>query len=198
MEIGAKLFAERPFNDVWIEEVAKEAGVSRGLVYHYFPNKRDFFSAIVGHGLRNAFEISAPDPSVPPDRWLLDGIDKLFTLAEENSNAFRAIYTSRHVLDEEVREAINDGRDLQVVRICEILTPGEEPTETMRTSIMAWSAMLDELLLDWLDGNETDREKLVKISAGSLAGTIVTALVLDGRTERLSEIRHMAPAIFGG
>ncbi len=178
--------------------MAREAGVSRGLVYHYFPNKRDFFSAIVGHGLRNAFEISAPDPSVPPDRWLLDGIDKLFTLAEENANAFRAIYTSRHVLDDEVREAISEGRDLQVVRICEILTPGDEPTETMRTSIQAWSAMLDELLLDWLDGNETDREKLVKIAAGSLAGTIVTALVLDGRAERLREIRHLAPAIFGG
>ncbi len=51
--------------------------------------------------------------------------------------------------------------------------------------------------LDWLDGREQDREKLVRIAAGSLAGTVVTALVVDGRMDRLESIGHMAPAIFG-
>jgi len=33
LDIGARLFAERPYEDVWIEEVAELAGVSRGLMY---------------------------------------------------------------------------------------------------------------------------------------------------------------------
>lgn len=176
--------------------MAKEAGVSRGLVYHYFPNKRDFYSAIVRHGLKNAFEISAPDPDAPPERWLIDGIDHLFDYAKVNENAFRAVYVSRHTVDEEVREAIRDGRELQVVRICEFVTPGEPPTETMLTAVESWSAMIDALILEWLDGRSTDRDKLVRLAAGSLAGTIVTALVIDGRGEQLAKLRHLAPAIF--
>jgi AcrR family transcriptional regulator len=39
LDIGARLFAERAYEDVWIEEVAELAGVSRGLMYHYFPTK---------------------------------------------------------------------------------------------------------------------------------------------------------------
>lgn len=196
MEIGARLFAERPFNDVWIEEVAKEAGVSRGLVYHYFPNKRDFFSAIVMHGLEDAFEISTPDPSVPPDRWLIDGIDSLFTFAAENANAFRAIYTSRHVLDDEVIEAVEAGRELQIVRIAQIVSPGEEPSEALRISMKGWTASMDELLLSWLDGRLTDRDKVVRIVAGQLAGAIVTALMVDGRGERVAELGALAPSIY--
>ncbi len=47
LDIGARLFADRPYEDVWIEEVAELAEVSRGLMYHYVPTKRDFFAAIV-------------------------------------------------------------------------------------------------------------------------------------------------------
>jgi AcrR family transcriptional regulator len=193
VEIGAKIFAERSFDDVWIEEVAKAAGVSRGLVYHYFPNKQDYFSAIVLHGLQNAFEISTPDLTLPPDRWVIDSIDNLFSVAEQNADVFRAVYTSRHALDDKVIEAINAGRELQVVRICRIVTPGEEPSPTIRTAMDGWAAMLDWLLLEWLDGRVTDREQLVKIAAGSLVGTIATALVLDGNGDRIQDLRVLAP-----
>jgi AcrR family transcriptional regulator len=47
LSVGARLFSESPYDDVWIEQVAEIAGVSRGLLYHYFPTKRDFFAAVV-------------------------------------------------------------------------------------------------------------------------------------------------------
>jgi AcrR family transcriptional regulator len=187
------LFAERSFNDVWIEQVAEAAGVSRGLVYHYFPNKQEYFSAIVLHGLQSAFDISSPDLSRPPDTWVMDGIDNLFSLAEQNADVFRAVYTSRYALDDDVQAAIQEGRELQLVRICNVVTPGVEPSDTFRYALEGWSAMLDALLLEWLDGRATDRSKLVKLAAGSLAGTIGTALALDGHAERINDLRVLAP-----
>lgn len=176
--------------------MAKAAGVSRGLVYHYFPNKRDFFSEIVRHSLKNAYDVSTPAPDLPPERWLIDGIDRLFTLAEKNADAFRAIYTSRHQLDDEVMQAVHDGRELQLIRICEFATPGEAPSDTFRLAMEGWSAMLDAILLEWLDGRAPDRAKNVRIAAGSLAGTIVTALIVDGKGDRLAALQKLAPAIF--
>lgn len=199
VEIGAQLFAQRPFNDVWIEEVAEAAGVSRGLVYHYFPNKRDFFSAIVLHGMRGAFEISAPEPHTSPEQWLLDGIDHIFDYAKANANTFRAAYTSRHEIDAEVNQAINAGRDLQVDRIAAFVTPGEEASETLRVGVEGWSSMLYSLILEWLDGRASDREKLVKLAAGALAATIYTSLLVDGRADRLAEVtRFLSPSVADG
>ncbi|MBJ7332452.1 MAG: TetR/AcrR family transcriptional regulator [Solirubrobacteraceae bacterium] len=196
VEIGARLFAERPFSDVWIEQVAQEAGVSRGLVYHYFPNKRDFFSAIVRHGMRHAFEVTAPDQTLPPDKWLIDGVERLIDFVEANANAFRAVFAGRHSVDEDVRAAIRDNRDAQVARICALISPEEPVSETLRLGVEGWIAMLDAMILEWLDGRRIERDKLVKLACGSLVGTVVTALSADGNRDQIERIRHLAPAVF--
>ncbi|MDH6244017.1 TetR/AcrR family transcriptional regulator [Mycobacterium sp. OTB74] len=46
MDIGATLFTKRAYEDVTMEDVARQANTSRALVYHYFPSKPEFFAAI--------------------------------------------------------------------------------------------------------------------------------------------------------
>jgi AcrR family transcriptional regulator len=165
-------------------------------VYHYFPNKRDFFSAIVRHGMRHAFDLTAPDPMLPPDKWLIDGIERLVAFVEENANAFRAVFAGRHSVDEDVRAAVRENRDAQVERICALLSPDEPVSETLRLGVEGWIAMLDSMLLEWLDGRRIEREKLVKLACGTLIGTIVTALSADGNRDQIESMRHLAPAVF--
>lgn len=174
--------------------MAQEAGVSRGLVYHYFPNKKDFYSAIVRHGMRNAFELTAPDPSLPPEEWLTASVARLLNYVEKNADAFRAVYSGRHSVDEEVRAAIREGRDAQVDRICSLISPEGPPSETVRLGVEGWIAMLDAILLEWLDGRSIDRSRLADLLAGSLVGVVVTALRADGENEKVELIRHFAPA----
>lgn len=45
--MGAEVFGKRPYDEVRIDEIAERAGVSRALMYHYFPDKRAFFAAVV-------------------------------------------------------------------------------------------------------------------------------------------------------
>src|ERR1043166_9385389 len=47
LALGAEVFGQRPYDEVRIDEVAERAGVSRALMYHYFPDKRAFFAAVV-------------------------------------------------------------------------------------------------------------------------------------------------------
>lgn len=49
LEVGASVFARHPYESVAITDIARLAGVSRGLLYHYFPGKRDFAVAITQH-----------------------------------------------------------------------------------------------------------------------------------------------------
>lgn len=148
--------------------------------------------------MRNAFELTAPDPDLPPDRWLPAGIEKLLDYVEENADAFRAVYAGRQSVDEDVRAALREGRDAQVARMCEYVSPDEPPSEILRLGMEGWIAMLDALMLEWLDGREIEREQLVKLASGSLAGTIASALIADGRPERLAQLKHLVPDVFRG
>src|SRR5664279_6506432 len=66
LEVGCELFASRPYDEVWIDHVAVHAGVSRGLLYHYFGNKRGFLHAIVEHETAAILSATEPDPRLPP------------------------------------------------------------------------------------------------------------------------------------
>lgn len=49
---GVELLRRRPQHEVSIEEIAEAAGVSKGLLYHYFPTKTDFIVAALKRGGR--------------------------------------------------------------------------------------------------------------------------------------------------
>ena len=63
---GARLLATRPYDEVSIEEIARAAGVSKGLLYHYFPTKKDFLIAALERGQDELAALTAPDPDLPP------------------------------------------------------------------------------------------------------------------------------------
>ena len=63
LALGAEVFGQRPYDEVRIDEIAERAGVSRALMYHYFPDKRAFFAAVVRNEGEKLFEAT----NTPPD-----------------------------------------------------------------------------------------------------------------------------------
>lgn len=47
LALGVEVFGQRPYDEVRIDEIAERAGVSRALMYHYFPDKRAFFVEVI-------------------------------------------------------------------------------------------------------------------------------------------------------
>jgi AcrR family transcriptional regulator len=66
LALGAEVFGQRPYDEVRIDEIAERAGVSRALMYHYFPDKRAFFAAVVRAEGERLFEATntAPVPGL--------------------------------------------------------------------------------------------------------------------------------------
>lgn len=59
LTLGAEVFGQRPYDEVRIDEIAERAGVSRALMYHYFPDKRAFFAAVVRAESERLFEATS-------------------------------------------------------------------------------------------------------------------------------------------
>jgi AcrR family transcriptional regulator len=47
LELGLRLFTDRSYDELSIDDIARAAGISKGLLYHYFPSKRDYYVEVV-------------------------------------------------------------------------------------------------------------------------------------------------------
>ena len=65
--IGLAKIVETPIQDLSLDEVAAEAGISRGLLFHYFPTKTDFYLACIAAAGRRMLRTTAPDEDLSPE-----------------------------------------------------------------------------------------------------------------------------------
>lgn len=65
--IGLAKLIETPIQDLSLDEVATEAGISRGLLFHYFASKRDYHRACIEAAGRRILRNTRADPALPPD-----------------------------------------------------------------------------------------------------------------------------------
>ena len=126
LAVGARLFSESPYDDVWIEQVAEIAGVSRGLLYHYFPNKRDFFAAVVERESERMLRIMTPAPGRSARERLANGLDAFLAYVEEHAHGFRAFHRADATGDQAVRKVYQRALAAQEAQILASLASDAE------------------------------------------------------------------------
>ena len=90
IDLGARMLAERPLEQISVEDIADQAGVSRGLLFHYFASKSEFHLAIVRHSSEQMLQRTEPSESDDPMlTFQFRNATKHFDLA-----AYRSVATS--------------------------------------------------------------------------------------------------------
>jgi AcrR family transcriptional regulator len=172
LAIGACLFAKRPYDEVWVEEVAEIAGVSRGLLYHYFPTKRDFFAEIVRAERDKLLWMSAPDESLPVVDQLTAGLAVYLDYAREHADGYRVIYRAAAAGDTEIREIRDAGQAAQLERILTGLSTLTRIDDTARLAARGWLIFVSAITLDWLDNPAIPRDELRDLCVRTLFAAV--------------------------
>ena len=60
VQIGLELLPTTPVQELTIDEVARRAGISRSLLFHYFATKRDYYTAVTRAAADLMWEHLAP------------------------------------------------------------------------------------------------------------------------------------------
>jgi AcrR family transcriptional regulator len=89
--LGVEMFSERPFDDVSIDDIAVSAGISKGLLYHYFPSKRDFYVAVVRHSADEMEAITETDPQLAPLERLSVGLDRYLDYVDTHARGYATV-----------------------------------------------------------------------------------------------------------
>jgi AcrR family transcriptional regulator len=177
---GVALLSRRSHDEVSIEEIAAAAGVSKGLLYHYFPTKKDFILAAIERGQREVAERLRPDPSLEPEAQLDASLDGFLDYVEENASAFRAIFRGVDG-DPEIMAALEAGRGEQMKTLMDALAGWEDspvstdPSPALETAVQGWLFFVDGAVLRWLEHGGLDRRQLTLLLKTALGGAVMAA-----------------------
>ncbi|MEU1128999.1 helix-turn-helix domain-containing protein [Streptomyces sp. NPDC005900] len=178
LTVGARLFAQKPYDDVWIERVAEIAGVSRGLLYHYFPTKRDFFAAVVRRESERMLRLTAAVPGLPVREQISTGLDAFLGYVESHAQGFRAFHRAEAAGDPLVREVYGAGLAAQERQILAALAADPDATDivrdedVLRLAVRGWLAFMVAVCLEWLAAPELTRAQVRDLCAKALLGAI--------------------------
>lgn len=173
LAVGARLFAEQPYDDVWIEKVAETAGVSRGLLYHYFPGKREFAAEVVRAAHQRVLDLTAADPASSPADQLKAGLRAYVRHAGRFPDAFRVVHrVARGGTDPDLRAICEEFDSLQRERICDGLAGLVTVTDATRLTVAAWLDFIAGLVLRWLDNPAVSEDDVCAIGLRTLIASV--------------------------
>src|SRR5438128_9300681 len=94
IDAGSALFAEHAFEEISMRQIADTAGISKPLLYHYFPSKIDLFKAAVAEQALELQRLIEPDSDGTPLEQLTRSLDSYLAWIEENSRAWTKLMQS--------------------------------------------------------------------------------------------------------
>lgn len=180
LNAGVGLLAGRPHQDISIEEIAEAAGVSKGLLYHYFPTKRDFILAALRRAQLELAERLQPDPALPPEQQLMDSIDAFLDYVEEHATAYLAVFKVGGE-DPDIAEALETGRRETLATLLAGLRGWDgspvstEPSAALETAAQGWLFFVEGAILRWLEHRDLERHELRAMLAVAFTGSLFAA-----------------------
>jgi AcrR family transcriptional regulator len=174
LDLGADLFTRFAYDELSMARIAKEAGISKALLYHYFPSKEAYFVATLEEKASELQQRTEPDPSLPPFEQLSGSLEAYLIWIEENAGSFDKMIRSSGAVPE-VRALLDRVRGDTVKRISAGLAEGGEPSPVLRTAVRGWLGFMDGACLDWVEHRDVDRETLHGLLLGTLMGAVLAA-----------------------
>ena len=180
LDAGAELFARHSYDELSMAKIARAVGISKALLYHYFPSKQAYFQATLEQAAAERAETVQPDPDLPPVEQLAGSLDAYLGWIERNADAYAKLITSVGAVPE-VRELVERVRNETADRILEGISPqGAAPP--LRAAVRGWMWFMDGAIMDWIEHRDIERARL----QGLLLGTLLGAVTASGEPIQVS------------
>lgn len=165
-------------------QVAERAGVTRNLVYHYFPGGRDdLFRAVVHRAGQQLTGEWQTDGDVPLSQRLTANLDRIIDHAAEPTDAWLLNRQSRASVDPEALEIAARYREVVIANISVNHLGTQDPPPLARIALEGFLSYAEAALDAWRE-TEVPREQLVRALGATLVATVDAVLAAQGATER--------------
>jgi AcrR family transcriptional regulator len=164
LKLGRDLIAGRAYDELSIGEIARAAGISKGLLYHYFPSKRAFYVESFREAAIEFLLRAGPRADLPPLERLGTSIDAYLTFVEQHKDVFSALLLPGSSRDSEVLH-IAEGTRLQFL---DELFKGIAQSPIGRNALCGWVGFIEASVLDWIEHADLTRREVFDLSIAVL------------------------------
>jgi AcrR family transcriptional regulator len=174
LDAANELFAERGYDDVTIEDMAKTAGVARGLVHHYFGGRKEVYLALLER-LGAVREERLPPPV---GRSARARVENSVSRWLDWTGANRGIYLGtiapgEDIADPDVRRVVADLVQRAVALVAAFHADIAEDSPRLRYALECWTGLNRAATRRWLRG-EADRDSTHELLASTLEHVLRT------------------------
>lgn len=183
--VALHLFSTRSPDEVSLDEVASAAGISRPLVYHYFPGKLSLYEAALQHAADDLAQRFAEPHEGPLGARLLRVMHRFFDFVDEHGPGFSALMRGGPAVGSSTTNALVDSvRQAAYVQILAHLGI-EEPSARLELVIRSWISLAESTALIWLDGRRIPRAELESQLVHDFAALAAVSAAYDDEMAKL-------------
>jgi AcrR family transcriptional regulator len=182
LDLGVQMLATRSVEELSIDLLAEEAGISRGLLYHYFANKHEFHHAVVRRAADDVIRVTAPPAEGEPLERLAASLEAYVDYVVANFEGYSSLVRGAASGNPGLREIYEEARAALTDRIFATAGPeglaafGIADTPATRLMVRGWSAMTEEVVLSWVRADTgVSKQELLELLAAALPAVLPSA-----------------------
>ncbi|RFC75472.1 TetR/AcrR family transcriptional regulator [Streptomyces sp. AcE210] len=187
--VALELFSHRSPDDVSIDEIAAAAGISRPLVYHYFPGKLSLYEAALRRAADDLAQRFEEPQDGPLGARLVRVMGRFFDFVDEHGPGFSALMRGGPAVGSSTTNALIDSvRQAAYVQILTHLGVTDPPPR-LELVVRSWISLAESTALIWLDGRRIPRRELETQLVHDFAALAAVSAAYD--EEMAGLLRHI-------
>jgi AcrR family transcriptional regulator len=143
--IGLSRIVDTPIQDLSMDQIAAEAGISRGLLFHYFPTKTDFYLACIAAAGRRILRNTAPAEGDEGPVQVRTMVTAMVEQIDRRREFYLTLVHGSGVADPRLAEVHESVRSVSTDRVVAAL--GLDPG--LHEVVHAWWAYVEDRALTW-------------------------------------------------
>jgi AcrR family transcriptional regulator len=182
-----ELFSSRPADEVTLDDVAAQAGVSRALAYRYFSGRAEIYVAALRQAADHLLALLDPPHDAPPLDRIVEAIHRMFDFAEEHATGFQALLSGHPAAQSgTVGEIVDEVRVALYGRLLEGMGR-REASPDLRLALTSWFAAAEGAARDWLAHRDLPRRTVEDFVLAQLYAALTAAATRDRQVARFLE-----------
>jgi AcrR family transcriptional regulator len=176
IELGVEMLATRTLDELSVEDIAQEAGISRGLLFHYFSSKQEFHTEVVRAAAHELLRRTEPDPSLAPVEALRGSLTAFVEYVEENPDNYTSLVRGAASGDTEMRAIFDDTRARLAGRVIAMVGDmGLAMGPRAELAVHGWVAFAEACVIGWLGSPAVGRDQLLDLLTKALPALVMAS-----------------------
>jgi len=167
LAFGRQHFAEHGYEAMPMDAIAERAGVSKGLLYHYFGNQRGFYMETVRRVTDEVIAITEPPADQPLDQAFRVMVTRFVGYVQEHGAIYNALVRGGLGSDTEVNELLDRVRTTTMNRIFERLGI-HQPSALSQVATYGWVSLVENACAEWTLAGGASPDQLVDFFISAL------------------------------